>query len=671
MSNDNDNQISNSATSISSRPTTPASTVDTYTEPERKFFNKKQAAKGKAGTAPGAMGDFVKWGKRKNSAVAPAPVQQQEGGGGAGGKNTALSTAQNSDSEDEDEDSDFETRMERREDAVNNLFTEDAPNEIGDEAEHMRSMMQKMVPSRIETDYAMAKHMIFARQDRIDKIKEVLFNVSMVLLVLLLYLVFNSFIFREILSSLYGITHDEWSYDSTVNFHGGVFKVGAGGNIGVNVGVEGGKYPLEMLPKAGDDNVIRLKSAEGAGVGSLSRRMAVVFGNQDLDGYDTAGSEIVGDTFGNLDHHGYGNVSMNSAQGDLLFAWENDAKIGLGTNQPMHKVDIKGDTRILGDLILEGADGGNSTMVVHGGVGGASELRINSDVDVNGYLTGGGILEGFGNIIVPKSDIKAKGLEVKDIVVNDTAIFKDLKVNGALDLSDVVMVVDNTKNAANKSIEQVQVANMNVTTLWFKSMYMQTADGVEYGSVKIDPNKMVNTGEFFQKGTSVFHNDISIIHQDINLTKSVLKGGFSIREGGLDLAGQIMEATGATIAGGFVSSGLTSFTGGVEAVGQTLTLSGSTVAGGFTSSGLTTFTGGMEAVGQTLTLSGSTIAGGFTSSGLTSFTGGVEAVGQTLTLSGSTIAGGFTIDGMVSFVNGLNIKDQTVDAQGATMWGGV
>ena len=382
--------MSNSATTLSSRPTTPASTVDTYDEPSKapaNFLMNKKKKNAAPGTAPGALGDFVKWGKRKNTAVAPAPITMSATTPGG----TAQSTAQNSDEEDDDdEDSDFETRMGRREDAVNQLFTDTAPEDVGDEADHMRTMMAKLVPSRVEDDYAMAKHMIFARQDRIDKIKEVLFNVSMVALGLLIYLICNSFIFREILSSLYGITHDSWSYTATVIFHGGALRVTNGGNLGVNVDVENGKYPLEMLPKTGNDNVIRLKS-HASGAADPSNRMALVFGNQDLDGYDTAGSEIVGDIYGNLDHHGYGNVSINSAEGNILFGWTNDAKIGLGTNQPRHKVDVKGDTRILGDFILEGPDGGNSTMAVHGDAMGKSELRVNSHLDINGYLIGGQI----------------------------------------------------------------------------------------------------------------------------------------------------------------------------------------------------------------------------------------------------------------------------------------
>ena len=166
--------------------------------------------------------------------------------------------------------------MAKREDAVNNLFTNDDPNTIEEESEHMRNMMAKLVPARVESDYKNARHLIFARRDRLDKIKEVLFNISMVLLALLLYLVFNSFIFKEILSSLYGMTHESWSYTSTVLFHGGSLRIASSGNIGVNVA---GNYPLEVLPKTtGNDNVIRLRNNGGSA--QPSQRMAVVFGNQ-------------------------------------------------------------------------------------------------------------------------------------------------------------------------------------------------------------------------------------------------------------------------------------------------------------------------------------------------------------------------------------------------------
>ena len=73
------------------RPTTPTSTAisEAETTPSRKktFALKPKKKAGTAGaTAPGALGDFVKWGKRKNNSIAPAPrtnIQSTTPGGTA------------------------------------------------------------------------------------------------------------------------------------------------------------------------------------------------------------------------------------------------------------------------------------------------------------------------------------------------------------------------------------------------------------------------------------------------------------------------------------------------------------------------------------------------------------------------------------------------------------
>ncbi|GMH59580.1 hypothetical protein TrRE_jg647, partial [Triparma retinervis] len=661
----------------SERPSTVQSSVqvsEAETTPERKqpiVLNPKSKKKS------GAMGDFVKWGKRKNNSVAPTTsIPPASTGDTAGGdhnnNNSALNTANNSEISD-DSDADSVEGESRRVNRVNEMFDSLEADLPSVEAEESNLNMDiKSVPY----DGQLARQLIFAHRDRIDKIKEVVFNVSMVLLVLFIYLILNSFVFREIISNLYSINHKTWSTSATLEVHEGVFGVVEGGKVLVNVDETNAKYPLEIKNKvAGGDSVLRINSFDPSS-SATNTRTGLILGNQDLDQYDVQqGGQIMTDWKGNMDVNTNGNISINSASGHILLGSEvMNSNIGLGTKTPQHKLDIFGDARVTGTFILkENENGVNSSISVD-----SKGLSLSSDLIVNGMLKKGSIGEDFGDILIPKRKIEARTatinetLTTKTLTVNDDLTTKTLKVTDSIDLTGTNIYVNQTLNEASNSIGNVQVANLNVTTLWFKTMHMQQASSVQYGCVDIDPTQMEVSGEFKQSGISTFSNDVSMKDQELDVTNTDFKGEFKVT-GGADFAAQTLKMGGATLSGGFTVGGVTTFGSAVSLAGQIVTVGGGAIIkGGLSFDGTTTFASGtINAQGRTLNLDGSTLNGGFTIGGLTTFTNAVDLSAQTVTVTGGTLKGDLTVNGLMTFVNGINLDGQTVDMAGtSTLFGG-
>ena len=181
-------------------------------------------------------------------------IPPQSGTGDAADSNSALNTANNSEASD-DSDAGSVDGESRRANRINEIFDsleEDAPPIDAEE--------DNTAIKSIAYDGQLARQLIFKHRDRIDKIKEVVFNISVVLLVLFIYLILNSFVFREIISNLYSINHKTWSTSATLEVHDGVLGVAENGRVLVNVKEAYSKYPMEVKNKnSAGDTVLRLR----------------------------------------------------------------------------------------------------------------------------------------------------------------------------------------------------------------------------------------------------------------------------------------------------------------------------------------------------------------------------------------------------------------------------
>jgi hypothetical protein len=138
---------------VSEAETTPDRPVKVFTKPKTK-----------------ALTDFAAWGKKKNpGSVAPLAVDPTNPSPATAG------ATQGSDSEDE-ADSDDEARKRAREDRVAELFTFAPPTPLAAEADKLKAAMRSLMPTR-DLDGSMARALVFARRDRLDKIREVAINV--------------------------------------------------------------------------------------------------------------------------------------------------------------------------------------------------------------------------------------------------------------------------------------------------------------------------------------------------------------------------------------------------------------------------------------------------------------------------------------------------------------
>jgi len=200
--------------------------------------------------------------------VAPTisgPSQQAESSREGGG-NSAVNTATNSEAS-SDSDADSIDGESRRANRINEMFDsledDNPPIELDTVNTAIRSVFD---------DGQLARQLIFAHRDRIDKIKDVVFNVSMVLLVLFIYLVLNSFVFREIISNLYSINHKTWSTSATLEIHEGVLGVAEIGSVLVNVDETNAKYPMEVVNKVtGGDTVLRYVTRFSKNIRTIAR----------------------------------------------------------------------------------------------------------------------------------------------------------------------------------------------------------------------------------------------------------------------------------------------------------------------------------------------------------------------------------------------------------------
>jgi hypothetical protein len=59
-------------------------------------------------------------------------------------------------------------------------------------------------------------------------------------------------------------------------------------------------------------------------------------------------------------------------------------------------------------------------------------------------------------------------------------------------------------------IENVQVANMNVSTLWFNSMYMSNANAVTFGCMNVDETEADVGGGLKVNGETNFMGDVKV-----------------------------------------------------------------------------------------------------------------------------------------------------------------
>jgi len=213
---------------------------------------------------------------------------------------------------------------------------------------------------------------------------------------------------------------------------------------------------------------------------------------------------------------------------------------------------------------------------------------------------------------------------------------------------------------------------MNVSTLWFNSLYMAAADGVQLGCANIDALEMEVSGTFKQLGPAVFSAGVDLSSQTLNVNGATLNGLFKL-EGGMNATGQELQLTNAALKGAFDIDGLATFTENVEMAGQVIGLEGASLnsgAGELTIEGNVRLNGVLNATSQTIVLKSAVLQGDFETQGEVKVGGGLVLSGQTLTMTGSTMWGGFTVNGLASFVNGVDFQNQIVQVGGANLYGG-
>jgi len=362
---------------------------------------------------------------------------------------------------------------------VAEMFTFAVPTPLAAEAQHMRNMMRGLIPTR-DNDGTMARHLIFSRRDRMDKIRDAAIKGGIGLACLITYCVINALITRSILSGLYGID-SSIAGGGVLELGGGVLTVG-GGRVLVNLGEEQGVYPMEVMGKEGG-GVVRLRNnqdgtvvpgrrlsqddgsdvpgrwlAEDAAVkGAANSRVGVIFGDALLDGYDVEqGSQIVGDA-GGLNIDSYGNISVDSVDGDFLLMEVGAGGVGVGRKVgDGFKVDVLGDVRLSG-LVVDSNNGSVTLDVEKGEVWvrkGLSEYSYSYSYDtsdsevvfnVEGMFNEGRIGGKFGDIVLGSSKkIVAGSVAANDATLSGVLSAHDLTVGGVFDLTKADIVVNNT-----------------------------------------------------------------------------------------------------------------------------------------------------------------------------------------------------------------------------------
>ena len=181
------------------------------------------------------VGDFAAWGRKNTKRIVPMlPTTDEDG------TTNPAPAAPGGDSDDDgssDSGSDKEDKAEAKAERLAEMFTVQPPTPRDAGADNMISMMRNLIPTR-EID-GLARHLIFSRRDRLDKLKEYALNTTIALVALLTYCLINALITRWILSGLYGIDAS-LTNEGTLSFHGGVVSMSDRGSLMVNVAEKDG-----------------------------------------------------------------------------------------------------------------------------------------------------------------------------------------------------------------------------------------------------------------------------------------------------------------------------------------------------------------------------------------------------------------------------------------------
>ena len=267
----------------------------------------------------------------------------------------------------------------------------------------------------------------------------------------MIYVILNTWVAHNMLDYLFGINHIGWNVGGgqVLDVGDGVLNViedSGGVNINVDVFDEFNyKYPLEVAAKDGLESIVRIKKWAGAS-NQDDNRLGVIFGNQDLGDYDLTGGEIMSNVKGEMKIHTKTSFEVNAVKGHVSFQDErDDGFLGIGTKTPERKLDVNGDAIVRGGLEIASANLtiNNETLQVADGV---MSVPVNVELVNGAQLAKGHIGAGFGDIVVPNSNVTALQVEVMKAKINDLLRVKHVVVEKTLDLTSATFIVNNTKN---------------------------------------------------------------------------------------------------------------------------------------------------------------------------------------------------------------------------------
>ena len=158
-------------------------------------------------------------------------------------------------------------------------------------------------------------------------------------------------------------------------------------------------------------------------------------------------------------------------------------------------------------------------------------------------------------------------------------------------------------------VQTVQVGNLNVSTLWFQSMWMENADGFVGGCLAVDATDMVVAGRIEVQGGAILQG---VVAETLEVKGGLVLGGVVK---GLNVSKEDVAVGGTTLVGDYTSAGRMKVEGGMELAGQTVGVEGAVFEGGMVLKGKTVVEGELDLRNQTVRMNGGVVNGEWKATG--------------------------------------------------------